>query len=201
VNVDVKRIALVSRIGFASGATESNPHRDEHMKTIAASAAILLISACAPMVEVPQSRNEYKASIGAVAGSKAEIIVVNRSYGTVLAVLEQRATNCFNKTFTEQVVGPSGGSIGTTTWRSSLEKITARQAELTVQIRFSPAGGVKTPRGGFYVLAADISEPSSGRTSVTLYGAIEGPYADTYRVTKAWIEGRDVTCPKLVGER
>lgn len=155
-----------------------------------ASAAVLLIAACAS-IEVPQSRKEFKTV------AEPETIVVNRGYGTLLDALERKTVMCFNKAIT---LWGQGQSQGTITYRSSLRKTTAKKSELTVQIHMSPVGGVTQPGGGFYALAADISELAGGRTSVALYGSPKGPYADIYRTTKAWIEGTNVGCPKLVGE-
>ncbi len=160
------------------------------VKNTIASVAVLLVTACAS-IEVPQSREDLKNVV------EPETIVVNRGYGTVLDALERNTVMCFNKAIT---LWGQGHSQGTITYRSSLRKTTAKKSELTVQIQMSPVGGVRQPGGGFYALAADIAEVAGGRTSVALNGSAKGPYGDIYRTTKAWIEGTNVSCPKLVGE-
>jgi hypothetical protein len=117
-----------------------------------------------------------------------------------LGALERKTVMCFNKAITSRVTQGHDVSQGTITYRSSLRKTTAKNSELTVQIHMSPVGGVRQPGGGFYALAADVSEVAGGRTSVALYGSAKGPYGDIYRTTKAWVEGADVGCPKLAGE-
>lgn len=161
--------------------------------------AVFFVSACAPIQQSPQSREEFKSYVAHTAGSKAEIISVNRDYRTVLAVLEQKMTKCFNRTFTSRVVERYGTSEGKTTYRTSIKRLSATTAELTVQLQFSPAGAAKAPAGGFYLLAADVSGLTARKTTVALYGAVSGPYSEIYTVTKAWAEGADPDCPKLVG--
>lgn len=164
-------------------------------------AAVLLLSAYAPVQKSPQSREQFKSYVANAnaPGSKAETISVSRDYAAVLAVLEEKMTKCFNRTFRSRTAGAFGGTEGTTTYRTSINKPSATKAELTVQLQFSPAGGAKAPPGGFYLLAADVSGAAAGKTTVALYGAVSGPYGDTYKVTKAWAEGGNPDCPRLVG--
>jgi hypothetical protein len=161
--------------------------------------AALLLSAYAPAQKSPQSREEFKSYVANAPGSKAETISVGRDYTAVLAALEEKMTKCFNKTFRSRTAGAFGGTEGTTTYRTSINKLSGTKAELTVQLQFSPAGGAKAPPGGFYLLAADVSGATGGKTTVALYGAVSGPYSGTYKATKAWAEGGNPDCPKLVG--
>lgn len=161
--------------------------------------AVFLAGACAPLPQLPQSREEFKSYVAQTAGSKAETLSVNRDYRTVLAALEQKMTKCFNRTFRKRTAEAYGASEGTTTYRTSVNRLSATQAELTVQLQFSPAGAAKPPAGGFYLLAVDVSGPAAGKTTVTLYGAVSGAYSETYAVTKAWVQGANPDCPKLVG--
>jgi hypothetical protein len=163
----------------------------------------LFLGACAFPVP-PQSREEFRAYAERGDGWRIESFVIDRSYPQVVDHLERKTAKCFNAVVTRTVTTGMNVSTGSTTYRSSVRRDARNhRAELTVQKIDTPRTlGPNMPAGGFYLLGADVSAVSSGKTRVKLYrpqlpvvgGFGFGVMADAVR---DWSSGKDTTCPKL----
>lgn len=147
--------------------------------------------ACAP---IPQSRTEFVAAAKQKSvGAGSESFVVDKSFDSIVALLEERAKTCLN----QRVDWSSSvtNEVGSDTYLSYVQRPGSGHAELTVQVDRTPRGPLKQPAGGLFILAEDLSD-ESGKTKVDLYYPTMN-FEPVVKSVREWTHGEKTGCPNL----
>lgn len=167
-------------------------------KILVVTACLALLSGCATN-NIPQTRDEFRNAASSGKGRvKSSTTVVNRSFESVYRDLRSRSSRCFNVREFSKISQVGNVPTGVSNYGSLMRRTGKHRAELTVKVKYSPepVDQKLIPKGGFFMLAADIKGLSSGRTKVVTYGPI-AKYDDVITSINDWAMGKGTTCPKM----
>jgi len=166
------------------------------MNRIYAVALSVLLAACGAM---PQNPEDFRKAVsGGAIMMRTDSYEVNRSTQAIGATFKQRAQECLGvQVRTVSQTSTSYQNILTTYTPTVVAS--GQRAELHVQ-QLHKGGGViypqKPPEGGVYILVADATPLSAGRSRIQLYGPSKG-YEVLYRAIRGWTTGENLGCPDM----
>jgi hypothetical protein len=155
-------------------------------KLIASAAAcVAILSSCS--MDYPKTRGEFTDH----PKISRQTYTVSRSLDAVAASLDKQANRCVNGTITQNRVSGAGVSTSRDAYLMSVEKISAKRAELTY--RQASNNMAFQPKGGFFMFAADLEAQGAKSTKVTLY---HSPYLQGTLINAVteWSKGNDSSC-------
>jgi hypothetical protein len=158
------------------------------MKTtlVAAAVSVLTLSACADLLSMPQTREEFARHPKV----KHQSYTVPRNLDAVVASLN-KARRCVDAEYSQTRMG-GGGMVSTSRDLFSVKvgKTSATRGELTY--RWVMSNGIMQPKGGYFVLTADLQAQGPNATKVTLH---HGDGRDSLiNALKEWSKGKDDSC-------
>jgi hypothetical protein len=141
----------------------------------------------------PQSRPAFitLAQDGAL-GTELEAKTVPVSFDSVVAVIEERASECHGVGVRVRRYGAQVGNTDTY-YLYEFARVGDDRAELTVRVLSRP-GNVGEPKDGAYYLAVDLEREPSGHTKMDLYSGSAGHKALRHAV-RQWLMADPVKCP------
>lgn len=158
------------------------------MKTnlVAAAVSVLMLSACADMLSIPQTREEFVGHPKV----KHENYTVPRNLDAVVASLN-KARRCVDAEYSQTRVG-GGGMMSTSRdlFYVKVGKTSAARAELTY--RWAMSNGIMQPKGGYLILIGDLQAQGPNATKVTLHHG--GGREPLINALKEWSKGKDDSC-------
>ncbi len=170
--------------------------------TLLCSVLLLLVAGCANM-HVAQSPDEFRNDIikSEDPRYKHDSYEVKRSFSAISKTLQEKSEECLNYTFERAFSYRMGSAVGANTSIITYVptfKASNDQAELHVQMDVT--GNVylsyTPPKGGAYVLTADLVKKSKSTTQVDLYyGSYKANILPS--TIKKWIDGKSEGCPDL----
>ena len=162
----------------------------------------LLAASCANM-HVAQNPDEFRndATQSTTPRLKHVSYEVNRSFSTISKTLQEKSNEClnysFDRTFSYRMGMTTGANTSHITYIPTF-KTAGDTTELHVQMDISGNATVlgNTPKGGMYVMIADLIKKSKNSTQVELYyGSYKAAILPT--TIKNWIDGKSDGCPDL----
>jgi len=155
------------------------------------------VSGCASMnVGQPQTKDEFVSAMkeGGVFRN-TENLSISRPFKSVVADVGEYAEKCLQ---VRSVAGPSyqyKSAGGSTTYRPKLEQQKGSGATLTVQEQYNDREQGGMPKGGLFVLVAEIRAAHGSQTDVNVYYVSgRGKIVDHL---KEWATGDKRFCPSL----
>lgn len=154
-----------------------------------------LLSGC--VTSHPQTAEEFRQAVPGAYMAKVETMEVNRPYEDVSRTIEEKAPECLNVSIRTVSQSMTSYQVIVTEYRPTV-RVTDRRTELHVQQHHKQ--GVlkitKEPAGGYYLLVADATPVTGGRTRLDVYGPSIG-HDTLIRAVKGWATGENVGCPDL----
>lgn len=149
-------------------------------------------------IKVPQDRKEFVDAVAAGARmTKVETLTVERNFGQVYGLLEEKSVSCLDVTVKRSGFVGTHWEVSSSDYNPTLRKVGRGKAEFALQVVHRPRGvGHKPPPGGLYVMAADITALGKNKTEVVFYRPSMG-FKKIRKTMKKWIAGEDIGCPKL----
>lgn len=145
-------------------------------------------------VTPPQTPQELRAGVkrGAMM-TKMEHVDVKRTVNSVFRDIKRNADKCFNVAVTGSTPGTHGSLKQSSKYRARSRMTGRKTGEMVMQMEARASG--KMPKGGYYVLLADMAATSRSKTLVTVYGSSVG-YDDVFQAIFDWAKGKKRACPK-----
>ena len=147
--------------------------------------AAAMLSSCA--LEYPKTRAEFTGH----PKIHRQSYTVPRGLNAVVASLQKQADHCVNGETTQTTVG-GGGMVSTSrdAYLMTVEKVSPKRGELTY--RQASNNMAFQPKGGFFMLAADLEAQGARSTKITLYhGIMQGTLINA---VKEWSRGNTGAC-------
>jgi len=116
---------------------------------------------------------------------------VPRGFDTVFSGMSRSAERCLNVVHRSSTPGRYGPQNEVVYYRATISSPRAGAGEIVVQMD-SP-NLVNGPKGGVYILVADVEGSSAGASKVTVYAAGKG--GDLVASILAWADGNESGCP------
>jgi hypothetical protein len=141
----------------------------------------------------PQSRPAFitLAQDGA-RGTELEAKTVPVSFDSVVAVVEERASECHGVGVRRRGYGREVANSATF-YLYEFARVGDDRAELTVRILNRP-GGVGEPKDGLYYMAVDLERDPSGHTKLDLYSG-SAWHKELRHAVRQWLMADPVKCP------
>ena len=164
-----------------------------HVVILGAVVLPALLSGC--VTSHPQTAEEFRKAVPGAFMAKVESMEVNRPYEEVSRTIEEKAPECLNIAIRTVSQTTMSYQVIVTEYKPTV-RVTDQRTELHVQQHHKQ--GVlkvtKEPEGGYYLLVADASPISGGRTRLDVYGPSIG-HDTLIRAVKGWATGDNIGCP------
>lgn len=162
-----------------------------------AALALLVTSASAALIDVPQNRQEFVKAVSDGRGATAmETLTSDQPIDKVFAVLAEKVNTCLDVTV-ERTAYVGYVERSSSDYTPTLRRVGKDRAEFTLQVAHNPRGvGHNPPAGGLYYMAADLRAIDGNRTEIVLYRPTMG-VKKIVASLKQWFDAEPAPCPKL----
>lgn len=152
---------------------------------------------------ISQNPDEFRSDVtqSQHAQNKHESYEVNRPFSAISKTLKKKSEEClhysFDRTFSYRMGMTTGANISHITYVPTF-KTSGDKAELHVQMDITGDATVlgNPPKGGMYVMIADLARKSENTTQIELYySSYKAAILPT--TIKNWIDGKTEGCPDL----
>lgn len=158
-------------------------------------AAVLWLAGCA--TQQPQTAEEFRQVIPGTFMAKTETFEVNRGWDDVAKTFQRKAPECLHVAVRTVSRTSTSYQVIVTDYKPTVV-VTKQRAELHLQRHFR-SGVVnvgKEPRGGYYVVVADVYPVSKNQTRLKVYMPSIG-FDLVLQAIKGWASGNNLGCPDM----
>ncbi len=166
-------------------------------------AAAATLAGCA-FGPTPQTAQQFREGVAKGGfGTLQETYQVDGPYTAVVARVEKKGAECFNKVITLRTC--INNSCQDTDYTFIPRFTSGRNgAELVVQVKLNPDHntylGGPPPKNGMFVAVADITPIASNRANIAMYGASMGMFKYIPKAVKHWAQGSNLGCPDFTAD-
>jgi len=163
-------------------------------------ALVLSVALAGPVaaIWVPQNRREFVQAVAEGRGAtKMETLISERGLDQVYGLLEKKSSACLDLMVKRSGFVGNQMEVSSSDYNPTLKRVGRNKAEFALQVVHRPRGvGPTPPRGGLYIMAADLKAVAKDRTEIVLYTPTIG-FKNISKTLRLWAAGEDADCPKL----